>query len=1444
LQKKAGSVRGASGKALGIPFFNEDVRKSNLIMNPKQLKTMNFYSLQGTVIFKLNQKATKSFLLKKMTVAVLLLAGVLAGTAATAQQITLNEKNAPLKKIFQLIKKQSDYIFFYEKDILDKTAPVTISVRNAGIREVLEICLKDQPLSYIISGTSIGIKRKAIASAGGGSAPAIGVIDELLIIGRVADSVGTPKQGVTVTNTPHGGEDKIFTVTRADGTFEIHGKKGDKLSFSAIGHRNVEVRYNGENTLKVTMKAVPIEMSAVVIDDINMSRKRIPFTDTIDMTHRTHLNLGQLLQGSIPGLTLQNSSQSQQTLEGVDFSGTGIIMAGSRTPTMEDLRSHYNQYQSIYAGRGYPTFDAWINSFKGVRGVNYNYSTTINNNGLVPQLRGVSGFNGNISGMLVIIDGFPQDGFPADYPMTNAASVKVIKDPEELTRWGPRAAGGIIMITSNRAVAGKLRLSYSSNFNYARAPRFNRGKLMIASSADVVDYLKAASDSGFMVLGRKDYPLTAFNLNPAERIIQGWQQGTLSRQDYESQLDSLGGLSNDNQLHMMQQNSFNQNQQLTLSGGSNAWRFVVTGGYSTLRGASLGNASRKFTLNTGNEFVLFKNKLHAQLYVNVARHSGVSGTNFDPRNLQPYQLLVDPESGKYVYDYSSFNPDANIVSKKYGYEDYGRNILEDARLNRQTTRGLQLQSRLNTDWDLLPSLRWSTSFQYDLDNNKAEDLKDATSSAARELVNQYGSPVFDNYGAVTGIDFYVPRGGILKKSSQKIKIWNLRSAFLFNKNFGRHRLAVALGGGGLGNESYTPSYPVTYGYNTKTGKGQAVLLPSPDPTAGVLNLFSLPDSYWADTYGRQVYPNTLLTPMAGDTSLSRGLNWNGSFSYDYDNTYVLSGRYNAVLSPNYGAARPYTNFTSYSADATWRLSNQPFLRISDQISSVALSAGVEGISIPGLPTQITAERNLQSNWNNYGVWVTGFNLAQQSGQNSYHLYEKLSVSLLDDRYTFDVSYNSLRISNANSGDKTGGSGESKNYVGANGKVRLRNQLLQISAGYGYSLDGNPQTNIQALYDITRETYFHSNFINKLMVDFKLQHISAYQGMEMMAGTNAPLSGGGFTPAVNISYGQLPPKLKNLEAHATLGMANDRYLLDVRFYQKTTSGINNNIFVPTDPSTGLGAKASYSEIVNKGVELYVRIKAVDQKDFKYSITLNGAYNKNIAQNIPVVNFSPTPNYLNSYRNGYSTESIWSYRWAGLDDTGSPRIYDVKGQSTARPDSAALASSLIYSGVIRPPFTGGFIQEWDYRGFFLRATLLLNFGHVVRKYLPSPSRTMDNSLLIRDRWRKPGDEAFTDIAAMSGNGDDGSIRKLIIQNATNSIMPADNIRLQEVQIGWQAFSGPLLQRYLIKDLVVSLQVMNAAIWTRNALHVDPETIANTGQLRTPSSRQYSFNINVRF
>ncbi|MBN9384931.1 MAG: TonB-dependent receptor plug domain-containing protein [Chitinophagaceae bacterium] len=1361
---------------------------------------------------------------------------LMASVALHAQQdptITITVKNMPLGKVFTEAKKKTGYTFFYEEALIEKTPPVTIDAKDMSLRTFLQTILAGQPLTFSMVNTTVIIAQKTESQHSVALQITVTEPEDILIQGRVEDINGAPLAGVTITVTPKLPRRRIWAVSQSNGAFEILGQKGDRLVCTAVGHKKCEARYNGEHLLRVTMEEEAVVMGNVEVSNMDYTRKKIPFTDTIDMTHKGHLNLGQLLQGTVPGLTLQNSSLSQQVLSSL-FLGDGLL-GGMSTVTLAQLQANYNQQSRAQ----YPTFNDYLNFRLSQGPARANYNTVVTNIGLVPQLRGASGFNGNTSAMLIVIDGFPQDGFPADYPMSNIESVRVIKDPEELTKWGPSAAGGVILIASKRGTQGKLRLTYGASYYYSRAPRFNRDQRQLASSADVLSYLADATDSGFLSYSAIQTP---FNLTPAERLLQSYKTGVLSKDNFTTQWDSLKRLSNEDQIGLLQQNVFNQNHLLSLSGGSKVWRFLVSGAYTTNRTTALRSYNHTEGLVANNDFLLLRNKLRANLYVNISGTQGNTGYTFDPYTLQPYQMLLDAR-GNYIYDYPNLDPHANAVIQGYGYYNYGVSLLEDARVNSIVTKSLTVNSRLNMDWDLFPGLKWTSSLQYQQLNKNIRTIQGASSSQARQLMDNYGSPVFDGTGKVTGIDFYVPLGGTLQVSPYRSPGWNLRSALLYKKSFGKHALSVELGGGGFSNTVWQSAYATIYGYDPQTGAGQPVRLPSPDNTAGIPIYYSLPSSVFSrSARSQRSYPYTLLAPKKGDTTIQRGFNWNGGIKYAFDNTVVLNARYNTVLSPNFGYTPPYTTLSGYSADLLWRLSKYAFLNVPAWISDISASAGVDGIDIPHLPAQITSNRMLQSEWNNYGVWVDSYNTAQQSGQRAYNVYQKLSIGLFDNRYTIGVSYNTLHSDSTVT--KTGGNHAPIHYVGIGSRLRLRKGAFIANADFGRSLDGQVQSNIRAIYDISRETYFHSTAISRLTTDFTIQEISPLQGMELMTGTNVPLAGGGFSMAVNNNFGLLPPGVKNTEAHAVIGFLKDRYLVDVRYYRKVSSGLNNSIPLPTDPSTGLGTQVTYSSIINRGIELFLTIKAVQGRQFSYTVTLNGAYNENIAQLVPTTYFSQTSTYMTALRNGYSTANIWSYRWAGLDTHGNPQIYDTKGQKTARPDSLTLATTPVYSGVTRAPYTGGLIQDWTLGNFFAHATIVFSLGHVMREYIPSSSGSLDNSQLIRYRWRSPGDETHTDIAAMSSARGSGSTRTFIIQNATNSIMPADNIRLQDVQIGWKSPQDMFPKSSFIKDLTLSLQGVNLAVWTRNKLHVDPGIVSSDGHIGSPIPRQYSFTINANF
>ena len=94
---------------------------------------------------------TKTIRIMKLITVFIIAACLQASARGYSQKVTLNQTNVPLQKVFEEIRKQTGYQFFYVEEVMLTAKNVTINARKAGIEEVLDLCFKNQKLSYSIS---------------------------------------------------------------------------------------------------------------------------------------------------------------------------------------------------------------------------------------------------------------------------------------------------------------------------------------------------------------------------------------------------------------------------------------------------------------------------------------------------------------------------------------------------------------------------------------------------------------------------------------------------------------------------------------------------------------------------------------------------------------------------------------------------------------------------------------------------------------------------------------------------------------------------------------------------------------------------------------------------------------------------------------------------------------------------------------------------------------------------------------------------------------------------------------------------------------------------------------------------------------------------------------------------------------------------------------------
>ncbi|HEY8958877.1 hypothetical protein, partial [Chitinophaga sp.] len=670
---------------------------------------------------------------------------------------------------------------------------------------------------------------------------------------------------------------------------------------------------------------------------------------------------------------------------------------------------------------------------------------------------------------------------------------------------------------------------------------------------------------------------------------------------------------------------------------------------------------------------------------------------------------------------------------------------------------------------------------YQRSGKNTTDYTAAASSQGRSLINQYGEKVLDDKNQdITDVIFHLPKGDILKKGQSSTKMFNIRTGMNFNHTFGTaHHLSVNIDGGITdGQNASLPAYTF-YGYDPATGRHLPVL--------------TGPSSSFKNYSGTSMDPSQLLVPTLATNSYNRNITMNTRVNYSYLDRFSFGTFYTGMFIPNPGESPAYASTTSKGINGSWNIRREPFFKAS-WISQLELNVAASETGAARLsPVLINAGRQLQPLWNNAAIIVSGVNKTELSGQTYRELKGGMKLGLSQNRVLLTLNYT------GNNQDKKG------------------------------------QWNARAIYDIAREPYFRVPAMSTLRVEAALQNINSYQGMNTVMEANSLSDGGGFSMPANNTLGILPPEIINREVRLIAGALHDRFTTELRYYNKTTSGLVNGN-TPTDPATGLSSKLNYSKSANKGVEMAIMAGIIRRGKFEWTVTANAAYNINEVIDAPPVNFTLTSGYLSAQHNGYSADNLWGFRWAGLDKAGNPQVYDPKNTKVTTPDSL----SLIYLGRTVAPWTGALNQNLRIGPFFAAVRTQFKFGHIMRRYMPVLTTEPDRNVAIRDRWRKPGDEAFTDVAAIAKPD---PVRELLIRSSDNSLMPADHVRLREIQLGYTFPLGKRIETN-VKSLTLSAQVLNVAIWTWNKYHLDPETVSNTGVIGLPQPRQYVLSINASF
>lgn len=513
------------------------------------------------------------------------------------------------------------------------------------------------------------------------------------------DNMGLPGVNVTVKGTTSG------TVTDADGKYSLELKSASAtttLVFSSIGFGKQEITIGSKSVIDVALVDDIKNLSEVVVTGYGSQSKKeitgaVASLDAKQLLSTPSTNLGQALQGKVPGVVIGN--------ENSPGGGVSVRIRGFGT---------INDNSPLYVVDGVPT--------KGV------------------------GANG-VSNTLNTLN------------LNDIESMQILKDASAASIYGSRAGNGVVIITTKRGKVGKPVFTYDTYYGTQRPGKF-LSMLNTQQYADLTWEMQTNTlnlakmvDGAFPAGTTLTYPTHAQFGNGSTPKIPDYifpsgayegdprvaknPDGTYV--NYSTDVNSAdfnktkwlitkANKTGTNWLREVYQPAPIQNHQIGVSGGSETGRYAMSLNYFNQQGIMIHTGFKRYTLRSNTEF-------------NIKKHIRV-GQNFQTayaeRIGQPNGNNGESNPTSFAYRVPSIVPVYDVAGNFAGTR--GANIdnsVNPVSLLYRNKDNIQKEVRLfgnaYAEVDILKNLTAKTSFgiDYNLYNYRNYVPRDIESAEAR-----------------------------------------------------------------------------------------------------------------------------------------------------------------------------------------------------------------------------------------------------------------------------------------------------------------------------------------------------------------------------------------------------------------------------------------------------------------------------------------------------------------------------------------------------------------------------------------------------------------------------------------------------------------------------------------------------------------------------------------
>ena len=279
---------------------------------------------------------------------------------------TMNLKNATLEQFLSEIEKNSEYVFFYNENALEKSSLITIEAQNLSLSEILDKVLKPRGLDYTVKNRQITIFKSVNQSILGDDEP-------ILVKGIVTDVSGVPLPGVTIRlkNSDKG------TITDIDGNFSIYvPTETSVLQFTYIGYVPQEITAPFGSRLNIRLQEDSKQIEEVVVVGYG-KQKKMTVTGAVSMAEVKEMakvatpSLSNAIAGQLPGIISRQAS-GEPGHDAAQIYIRGIATWGNQNPLIliDGVERDLNQINAQEVESFTILKDASATAVYGARGAN------------------------------------------------------------------------------------------------------------------------------------------------------------------------------------------------------------------------------------------------------------------------------------------------------------------------------------------------------------------------------------------------------------------------------------------------------------------------------------------------------------------------------------------------------------------------------------------------------------------------------------------------------------------------------------------------------------------------------------------------------------------------------------------------------------------------------------------------------------------------------------------------------------------------------------------------------------------------------------------------------------------------------------------------------------------------------------------------------------------